>query len=101
MRWNGGQTEGFASTLGIIGGDNGCVDVNEIIAVEEFVERAQHGVPQSQHCALYVSASPQMRMISEILGCESLLLYGIGLKASVSVLEHQSESLMHLWVART
>jgi len=42
-----------------------------------------------------------MRMIPEILRRESLFLYGIGLRASVSFLEHQDESLMHLRVTRT
>ena len=52
-------------------------------------------------CQYYVSANPQMHMISEILRHESLFLCGIGLRVSVSFLEHQGESLMYLRVTRT
>ena len=75
------------------------MDVNEVIAVEEFVERAHNCIPQSKHCALYVSARSQMGMISQIFRRESLLLYGIGLKANVNFLEHLWVRVFaHLWV---
>ena len=77
------------------------MDVNEVIFVEEFMERAESGVPQSEHGALHVSASPQLDVIPEIFRRESLLLYGIGLGTRVSFLENPTESSMYLWVART
>src|SRR5882757_9448949 len=40
-------------------------------------------------------------MISKIFRRESLFLYGVGLRADVSCLEHLGENSMHLWVTPT